>query len=177
MTTPLQVDDTETSVTGMRSEPGTRPVERPSLTRTLHWPEYAMEAALLALFMLSACAFTVVLQLPDSAVRQAITSSILRRALTGIAMGVTAIALIYSPWGQRSGAHLNPSVTLTFLRLGKIAPWDALFYVLFQFLGGAAGVMSASLLIGPALRHSAVNYAVTQPGPRGSHIAFIAEVA
>jgi aquaporin Z len=31
-------------------------------------------------------------------------------------MGLTAVGLIYSPWGQRSGGHLNPSVTLTFWR-------------------------------------------------------------
>ena len=99
----------------------------------------------------------------------------LRRALMGLAMGLTAIGIIYSPWGQRSGAHMNPAVTLTFLSLGKIAPWDALFYVLFQFLGGIAGVLLASVLIGPPLQHSAVNYVVTAPGPAGPRVAFVAE--
>ena len=47
----------------------------------------------------------------------------------GLAMGLTAIGIIYSPWGKQSGAHLNPAVTLTFFRLGKVAPWDAVFYV------------------------------------------------
>ena len=51
-------------------------------------------------------------------------------------MGLTAIALIHSPWGKRSGAHMNPAVSLTFLRLGKIHPWDALFYVMVQLIGG-----------------------------------------
>ena len=72
---------------------------------------------------------------------------------------------------------MNPAVTLTFLSLGKIAPWDALFYVMFQFLGGIAGVLVANSLIGSALQHSAVNYAVTIPGPRGPWVAFIAEFA
>ena len=40
-------------------------------------------------------------------------------------MGATAIALIYSPWGKQSGAHMNPAMTLTFTRLGKVAPGDA----------------------------------------------------
>ena len=42
-------------------------------------------------------------------------------------MGLTAIGLIYSPWGQRSGAHFNPPVTLTVLRLGKVTPRDGVF--------------------------------------------------
>ena len=32
--------------------------------------------------------------------------------LMGLAMGLTAMALIYSPWGRRSGAHLNPAGTV-----------------------------------------------------------------
>jgi len=59
-------------------------------------------------------------------------------------MGLTAIGLIYSPWGQQSGAHMNPSLTLTYFRLGKIARGDA--------LGMLAG-------------HPAVRFAATAPGP------------
>ena len=79
-----------------------------------HWPEYLMEAALLGLFMISACAFTVLLEFPGSPVRQAVPDPGIRRFLTGLAMGTTAIALIYSPWGKQSGAHFNPAMTLTF---------------------------------------------------------------
>ncbi len=35
-------------------------------------------------------------------------------------MGGTAIAIVFSPFGKRSGAHFNPAVTLTFWRLGKV---------------------------------------------------------
>jgi aquaporin Z len=126
--------------------------------------------------MVSACIFVVLFEHPSSPVHQSFESaSMLRRALIGLAMGLTAIGIICSRWGQRSGAHMNPAVTLTFLSLGKIAPWDALFYVVFQFLGGIAGVLVANFLIGSALQHSAVNYAVTVPGPRGPWVAFIAE--
>ena len=41
--------------------------------------------------------------------------------------------------GKRSGAHFNPAITLTYLRLGKIDRPDAGFYVLFQFIGAVAG--------------------------------------
>lgn len=141
----------------------------------LHWPEYLMESAELGLFMLAACFFTVVLQHPASPVRLAIADPALRRVLTGAAMGATAIALVYSPWGKQSGAHLNPAVTLTFARLGKVAPWDAFFYVLAQFAGGVSGVLLANLALGAALTDQAVRCAATLPGPQGSGVAFIAE--
>lgn len=142
-----------------------------------HWQEYLMEAACLGLFMVSACSFTVLFQHPGSALRQAIPSPFARRALTGLAMGLTAIALIYSPWGRQSGAHLNPSTTLTFLRLGKIEPSDAAFYFLAQFLGGTMGVALSSVIWGEAITHEKVRYAATLPGMNGTGVAFIAEVA
>ena len=144
-------------------------------TLQCHWPEYLMEAGELAVFMISACAFGVILEHPASPVHQAIPNPFLRRALMGLAMGTTAIGIIYSPWGKQSGAHLNPSITLTFFRLGKIAPWDTLFYVVAQFIGGMAGVLLVSELIGALLADPAVRYVATVPG---SHVAvaFIAEV-
>src|ERR1700752_583177 len=116
-----------------------------------HWPEYLMEAAELALFMLSACAFTVLLYHPASPLANSFPNDILRRAAMGLAMGTTAIAIIFSPLGKRSGAHFNASVTLTFFRLGKIEAWDATFYIAAQFIGGITGVLVATLLLGPAI--------------------------
>ncbi len=141
-----------------------------------HWPEYLMEAAGLGLFMVSACLVTALLFHPASPVPQVIPDPLVRRALVGIAMGLTAICLIYSPWGQRSGAHLNPSVTLTFLRLGKIRPWDACFYILAQFAGALAGVLLAGALLGSALAAPAVDYAATRPGSHGVPAAFLGEL-
>src|SRR5262249_62074130 len=108
-----------------------------------HWPEYLMEGAGLGLFMLSACAFTTLVFHPSSPILSGFEAPIFRRCLMGLAMALTAVSIIYSPWGRRSGAHLNPAVTLTFWRLGKVATWDAVFYVLAQFAGGLAGVLVA----------------------------------
>src|SRR6185369_9034801 len=141
-----------------------------------HWPEYLMEATELGLFMFSACAFTVLLYHPSSPVAQTVPDGVLRRLLMGTAMGATAIAIIFSPLGQRSGAHFNPSVTWTFFRLGKIEAWDAAFYTLFQFAGGIAGIMLASFTLGRLVAHQSVNYAATIPGPDGPIAAFCAEV-
>ena len=142
-----------------------------------HWPEYLMEAAALGIFMVSACVFGVLLEHPMSTVNQTLANPVVRRVLGGIAMGLTAIAIIYSPFGQRSGAHMNPSVTLSFLYLGKVKPWDAAFYIIFQFAGGIAGVGLAALLIGVPLSHAAVDYVVTVPGSHGVASAFTAELA
>jgi aquaporin Z len=141
-----------------------------------HWPEYLMEASLLGAFMISACVFAVLLEHPSSALQQSIDSAILRRALMGVAMGCTLIAIVYSPWGKRSGAHLNPAVTATFLMLGKVKFWDAVFYSASQFAGGIAGVLVADFAIGPPLRHASVNYVVTVPGPAGAAMAFGVEI-
>jgi aquaporin Z len=142
----------------------------------LHWPEYLMEGTLLGAFMVSACVFGALYEFPRSPVHQSIMSSFLRRVLMGLSMGLTAIAIIYSPWGKRSGAHINPSVTLTFLRLRKIQGWDALFYITAQFIGSASGVVLIGLLFMKQLADPAVQYVVTVPGRYGSAIAFLAEV-
>jgi aquaporin Z len=143
----------------------------------VHWREYGIEAAALAAFMTSALAFTAVFEHPASPVRQAIATPFVRRTLTGVAMGLTAAAIIYSPWGRRSGAHLNPSVTLSFLRLGKVAPLDALFYVLAQFVGAVVGVGIVASVFRQIVSHPTVNYVATLPGPAGLSTAFGAELA
>jgi aquaporin Z len=141
----------------------------------LHWPEYLMEAGLLGAFMVSACVFGALYQFPQSPVRQAIASPLLRRMLMGISMGLTAISIIYSPWGKQSGAHINPSVTFTFLRLGKIKAWDAFFYIAAQFTGAAIGVLVVSRFLGKELADPAVRYVVTVPGTDGPFAALGAE--
>lgn len=142
-----------------------------------HWPEYLMEALGLGLFMVSACAFATLLEHPSSPVRQALPSPDGRRVLMGLAMGLTAVALIYSPWGRRSGAHMNPAVTIAFARLGHVRPWDAAFYTVAQFAGGVAGVALMAGLLGPLLADPAVNFVVTRPGPLGPGLALAAELA
>jgi aquaporin Z len=141
-----------------------------------HWPEYLMEGGELAAFMMAAAAFAAVIEHAASPIRQAVADPVLRRLMTGVLMGTTAICLVHSPWGRQSGAHMNPSLTLTFLRLGKIAPWDAAFYVAAQFVGGVTGMIVALTVIGPALASPEVNYVATRPGTAGPLVAFVAEL-
>jgi len=96
--------------------------------------------------------------------------------LMGLAMGATAVAIIYSPWGGRSGAHINPATTLSFFLLGRIRGPDVLGYVRAQFLGAVAGVALASAVLGRLLSHPSVNYVVTQPGQWGQGAALLGEL-
>ena len=140
-----------------------------------HWPEYLIEGWALGTFMVSAAIVATLLGAPGSPLQHAIPSPLARSAAAGLAMGLTAIALIHSPWGKRSGAHMNPAVTLTFLRLGKIKPWDAFFFIIAQLLGGTAGVLLVAAAAGGAFSDPPVSYAVTLPGPGGEGVAFTAE--
>lgn len=142
-----------------------------------NWREYLIEAAGLGAFMISASGFCILLEHPSSPVRAMIGDPFARRALMGVAMGLTAVALIYSRWGRLSGAHFNPAVTITFYRLGKVARRDLAGYVAAQFAGGAAGMAISSALLGRWLAHPAVDYVTTRPGPAGPLAAFAAESA
>jgi aquaporin Z len=142
-----------------------------------HWPEYLCEAFGLGLFMVSACGFGVLLFHPASPVVHRVPAMLPRSIAMGTAMGLTAIINIYSPWGRRSGAHLNPAVTLTFYRLGKVAPGDLLGYIGAQFAGGFLGMGAGVLFFRPWVGDPSVNYVATLPGPLGPGVAFLAEFA
>ena len=141
-----------------------------------HLPEYLIEAGALGCFMISACVFGTLLGHPGSPVVAAVESPLTRRMMMGVLMGLTAIAIIQSPWGRRSGAQMNPALTLTFFRLGRSAPRDAASYVVAQFIGGALGVMIAATLLGDTLAAPGVMYVVTEPGTLGVAVAFVSEL-
>jgi aquaporin Z len=147
------------------------------MTRRTHLPEYLMEACGVGLFLVSAGAFATLLEYPDSPVHRAIPNATVRRFLMGLAMGLTAVVNIYSPWGRRSGAHLNPATTLTFWRLGKVQTADAAWYSVAQFIGGAAGAGLVAVVLGDVFTDPPVSAVATIPGRGGVLIAFAAEVA
>jgi aquaporin Z len=140
-----------------------------------HWPEYLIEAWALGMFMISAAVFTTLFESPDMPWHRALASGEVRRAAIGILMGATAVVLIYSPWGKRSGAHMNPAVTLAFLSMGRVAPMDAAYYIIAQFLGAILGVLVAWILLGSRFAGPPVNFVATLPGAAGVATAFVAE--
>jgi aquaporin Z len=141
-----------------------------------NWRLYIFEAVELAIFMISACASTVFLFDSTYPMPHILPNVVFRRVLMGLVMGITAVLIIRSPMGKRSGAHFNPTITLTYFRLGKIDAWNAFFYMVSQFLGGVLGVAVSALLLGKSLADPTVDYAVTTPGRYGTAAAFLAEL-
>ncbi len=136
---------------------------------------YFQEALGLAIFMVSACFFSGILEAKISPLHAAIQNNFLRILIMGVAMGATALFIFYSPYTAPSGSHINPAVTITFLRLGKMNKSDSLFYIIFQLLGGTLAVYAMAVLMGETLTASPVNYAVTVPGKFGTKAAAFIE--
>lgn len=141
-----------------------------------HYPKYLMEAIELGIFMISAGVFVSLIEYDGFFIKQTISNAQLRLILIGVAMGLTAILLINSKIGKRSGAHMNPALTLTFYRLGKIKFWDSAFYILFQFIGGTIGVYVVYFIFGKVFANPPVNYIITVPISNSIIIPFAAEV-
>lgn len=136
---------------------------------------YLQEGLGLAIFMVSACFFGAMLYADNSPWHQHIHSKMFRDVLMGLAMGGTALFIFYSPFTAPSGSQINPAVTLTFLRLDKMCRYDALFYILFQFLGGTAAVFLMQSIMGSLLTAPPVNSVTTVPGKAGAGWAIVTE--
>src|SRR4029077_8290970 len=68
-------------------------------------------------------------------------------------------------------------MTFAFYWLGKLRPWDALFYGAAQFSGATMAVPFATFFLSGAPVGGTVRYAVTAPGGYGVAVAFAAELA
>ena len=140
-----------------------------------HWPEYLIEAFGLGAIMFVSVIAVAALEVPLVPALGAL-DPVARRALAGFCIAGTVVALVYSRWGRQSGSHFNPSVTLTFLLLGRVRPWDAAFYIASQVAGGLAGIHVARLLLGEIVARPPVRWIVTVPGHAGVGSAFAAEL-
>ena len=136
-----------------------------------------MEAWGLATFMAGASLLPMLLEYPGSPVHQAVPALHQRLIVLGTGMGLVVAGIVYSPWGKRSGAHINPSVTWAFYRFGKIGFWDAVFYTAAQFAGAVLTIQVMRLLLGAPYRHPKINFAMTMVGTPGAAVAFGAEFA
>ena len=134
-----------------------------------------MEAVELGLLMICICLSGALVYSEDSPLRHLSLSLTAKSFLMGGIVAVSTFLIIRSKFGRRTGAHLNPAVTLAYLWLDRIHRWDAVSYVIAQFAGGLLGVFLAYGILGHHLSAPPVNYVVTLPGEYGRTIAFVAE--
>ncbi len=128
---------------------------------------YFQEGLGLAIFMISACFFGAALEGEHGFLHPLIPNGFTRMLIMGLMMGLTALFIFYSPFTAPSGSHINPAVTLVFLRLGKMSRPDAFFYIIFQFIGGTLAVFVMAFILGNSLTDKPVHYVTTVPGKYG----------
>jgi aquaporin Z len=136
---------------------------------------YFQEALGLGIFMVSACFFSGLL-FGKNGYFVSDFSSFARQSILGLLMGITALYIFYSPFTSPSGAHINPAVTLAFLRVGKMDRWDAFFYIIFQISGGTITVFVMAWLMGENLTAAPLFDVVTVPGKYGTVTAAVTEL-
>ena len=85
-----------------------------------------------------------------------------RLLITGLLFAGTGSLIAITPLGRRSGAHLNPIVTLAFWTQRKVHPHDLAGYISAQLLGGILGTAVVAALWGAEAR--AVHLGATAPG-------------
>jgi aquaporin Z len=125
-----------------------------------HWKEWLAEAAGTAILLFA------VVTAKDLAVRAGPPFSVLpmRAAILGLASGLAVAAVAVSALGRRSGAHLNPALTLGLWLQRTVSPADLAGYWVAQLAGAAAGV-SLARLWGPAVTRRHVDWALIHPAP------------
>ncbi|EQD54528.1 Major intrinsic protein [mine drainage metagenome] len=92
-----------------------------------------------------------------------------RVLLISLALGAGVIGMIYA-FGDISGAHLNPAVTLAMWAAGRFRPRDVIPYIVAQLLGGIVAVAAvAGIAYGsPTLWASARTAALSSQGFAGN---------
>ena len=142
-----------------------------------NWRLYVYEGLGLTIFMASAGLFASALFYPGSPLFGVVREPAAKFAVLGLLMfPVIAFGIAGAPWGKKTGAHVNPAVTLAFLRLGRISKGHAFFYIVGQFGGAYLGVAIAALVWHDAYASPAVHYGSTVPGPAGPAVAFAIEL-
>jgi aquaporin Z len=91
-----------------------------------------------------------------------VASHSLRLLITGLLFAGTGSLVAISPLGRRSGAHLNPVVTLAFWIRGNVHPHDLIGYSVSQFVGAVLGTAVVELLWGNTAR--VLSFGATVPG-------------
>jgi aquaporin Z len=88
-----------------------------------------------------------------------------------LAFGLALLAGLYA-FGEVSGGHFNPAVSLAMFLAGRLPSGELVRYWIAQFVGG----ILAALLLAIATNRDTVASTTTVPGPDGSGTAFLIEL-
>src|SRR5215469_7114680 len=127
-----------------------------------HWTEWLCEAAGTAILLFGGLSGLFLDFAPGSPVASVLSGQSWRLLLTGVILAAVGLLVTASPLGRRSGAHLNPSVTLAFWCRGHVHAHDLAGYVMAQIVGALAGTQLARWCW--AARAAALDLGVTRPG-------------
>ncbi len=127
-----------------------------------HWAEWGSEFAGTGILLLGGLSGLFLDFAPGSPVAAVLPGESLRLLITGLILGATGLLVTVSPLGRRSGAHLNPSVSLAFWRRGHMHPHDLIGYAAAQTAGAIAGTLVARWCWGD--RAAALDLGATRPG-------------
>jgi len=100
---------------------------------------FGAEAVATALLMVGGLTAVILVVSPTGPLAGLDVPGWVRRFAAGGLFGLSGTAATLSRWGRRSGAHLNPAVTLAFRAEGTISTARAAGYVAAQALGAVAG--------------------------------------
>ncbi|MFK7803093.1 MAG: MIP/aquaporin family protein [Anaerolineae bacterium] len=89
-----------------------------------------------------------------------------------LAFGFTVLALIYS-FGDISGMHINPAVTVGLASAGKIDGTTAIGYIVAQLLGGVLGALMLAIIIGFPEQAADLGNTVLANDPNGFEISWV----
>jgi glycerol uptake facilitator-like aquaporin len=141
-----------------------------------HWREWLSEFAATAVLLLVMVTTFRVLFGAGSPLARMVPSAGGRLVVGALVSGVTVGLLIVSPFGRRSGGHMNPAVSVAFWVMGALPGRDTAAYVAVQLAGSVAGVTVGRLLWGPRVAEHAVGYAtIRAAGGMPVAVVFVSE--
>jgi aquaporin Z len=127
----------------------------------LPWRIFVSELVGTALLVLVGLSLVILMFGEGSLIKRVLPSEEWRRLITGFLFGTVGALIALSPVGMRSGAHINPVVTLAFRLMGKLDLRATLGYIVAQLSGAILGALP--LLAWGSMGRS-VAFGATLPG-------------
>ncbi|MFF3000099.1 aquaporin [Streptomyces sp. NPDC057950] len=126
------------------------------------WPAWTAEFAATAVLLFAMATLFRWLADPASPLAQAVPAGGGRVVVGGIVSGGSVGLLIASPFGRRSGAHMNPAVSVAFWLMGALPGRDLAGYAAAQLGGSVVGVVAGRVVWGAALAKPEAGFAAVR---------------